>query len=43
MTMFKLLKAIDLLPEEELKDLMEYARLTLELIEINRAENKTAD
>lgn len=43
MKMSELLKAIDHLPEEELKDLIEYARLELELIALGRPENKIAD
>ena len=43
MEMYELLKAIDHLSEEELKDVIEYAKLTIELLKICKAENKTAN
>lgn len=43
MKMSELLKAIDRLSEEELKDLIEYASLELELLTLHRSENKIAD
>jgi hypothetical protein len=43
MNMSEVLEAVDKMPEEMLKDLIEYARLTLNLIEINRSKNTTAE
>lgn len=43
MNMSEVLEAVDKMPEEMLKDLIEYARLTLDLIEINRSKSTTAD
>ena len=43
MKMTDLLNAIDRLPDEELKDLIEYAQLELELRDLRPLINETAD
>lgn len=43
MKMNDLLNAIDRLPDEELKDLIEYARLELKLRNLGPLEDETAD